>query len=233
MLPQTLPFFFLFSLAGPALALSYCASDGRPAPLVLVERFISADCGTCWTEPQAAAVPRGAMTLDWIVPGTGGEQAPLSAAAMRDAQARLQALQRAAPLGAETVSTAVARKGRRPLRVAHGLPFAGYLGASIEMKPAPPLAGDWAAYLVMVETIAAGSEETPIERHLVRNVLQLTWHGQPAPTPGSAGRFFESRPMGIPEGAHPERLAVIGWVQDDKGRVVAAAQSHCAADFGR
>jgi hypothetical protein len=33
--------------------------------------------------------------------------------------------------------------------------------------------------------------------------------------------------MSIPEGAKPERLRVVGWVEDARGRVVAAAQSRC------
>ena len=37
----------------------------------------------------------------------------------------------------------------------------------------------------------------------------------------------EMRPVRIPEGAKPERLRLVGWVQDAQGRVVAAAQSRC------
>ena len=37
----------------------------------------------------------------------------------------------------------------------------------------------------------------------------------------------EMRPVRIPEGAKPERLRLVGWVQDAQGRVVAAAQSLC------
>jgi hypothetical protein len=51
----------------------------------LVDRFISADCADCWTrQPALRAGPR-AVALDWIVPGTQQEDAPLSAAASRDA----------------------------------------------------------------------------------------------------------------------------------------------------
>ena len=34
--------------------------------------------------------------------------------------------------------------------------------------------------------------------------------------------------MNIPEGARPERLRVIGWVEDAQGRLLAVAQSRCA-----
>ena len=40
-------------------------------------------------------------------------------------------------------------------------------------------------------------------------------------------RLYESRPMSIPVGANPDRIKVIGWVEDAKGRVMAAAASQC------
>ena len=33
--------------------------------------------------------------------------------------------------------------------------------------------------------------------------------------------------MRVPEGAQAQRLRVVGWVQDEQGRVIAAAQSAC------
>jgi hypothetical protein len=33
--------------------------------------------------------------------------------------------------------------------------------------------------------------------------------------------------MSIPEGAKSARLRVVGWVEDGRGRIVAAAQSRC------
>ena len=35
------------------------------------------------------------------------------------------------------------------------------------------------------------------------------------------------RPLSIPPGTTPERLRVVGWVQDASGRVLTAAQSVC------
>ena len=35
--------------------------------------------------------------------------------------------------------------------------------------------------------------------------------------------------MNIAPAASPDRLRVIGWVEDEKGQVLAAAQSRCAA----
>ena len=34
--------------------------------------------------------------------------------------------------------------------------------------------------------------------------------------------------MNIPEGVRPERLRVIGWVEDAQGRVLGIAQTRCA-----
>ncbi|APW39235.1 hypothetical protein RD110_20120 [Rhodoferax koreense] len=229
-------------LASPfaAAAQSFCASDGQPAPSAIVERFISADCESCWA--TAGAKPAAnAMVLDWIVPGSRGDDAPLSAAATRDSLARLAALHQPPPgTAANTLTNTPVRRigGASRLRVAHGLPLAGYVGASIELKPVPARAeaAPWTAWLVLVETIAAGSEGTPVTRNLVRNVLVQDWNpAQAAPaaeTPAgtrSVPRLFESRPMGVAEGARPERLRVLGWVQDAQGRVFGAAQSKCIA----
>ncbi|MDZ4143737.1 MAG: hypothetical protein U1D29_04270, partial [Burkholderiales bacterium] len=115
------------------------------------------------------------------------------------------------------------------LRVAHGLPFAGYIGASIELQPARVRPGaELTAWLALVETIPAGTEGTPVERNLIRNLLMSPWNGDSLLSNDGEKRFFESRPMGVPEGANPDRLRVVGWVQDTKGRITHIAQSRCA-----
>ena len=78
-----------------ASAQSFCASDSQATPVALVERFISADCEACWSDPKTPAPAAQALTLDWIVPSEQGEAAPLSAAASRDARMRLESLGRA------------------------------------------------------------------------------------------------------------------------------------------
>lgn len=226
---------YLFCLATCALAQaqSFCASDGERTPVALVERFISADCEACWSDASAPKTTSGQLAIDWIVPSARGDDAPLSAAASRDALARLQALGRGAPARALTVTSPVAsaKAGAKalPLRVAHGLPFNDYIAASIEMKPAPAVAASspWTAWLVLVETIPAGQEGTPVTRNLTRNALESIWDKHSQLSESEQPRFFESRPMYIPPGAHPERLRVLGWVQDAHGHVLAAAQSRC------
>lgn len=203
---------------------SVCASDGQPVPVALLERFISADCATCWQDAATpVALPRQ-MAIDWIVPGAQGEDAPLSAAATRDALTRLAATAQTAPnSSAQTLVPVLPSPPRTTLRVAHGLPLNGYVGASISLQwgqAAKPPTQPLTAWLLLVEAVPAGTEGTPVPRHLARNLFMAEWR--------SSARWQASRVMGIPEGTDPTRLKVLGWVQDAEGRVIAAAQSRCA-----
>lgn len=212
-------------LAGPAArAQPFCSSDGQRPPSALLERFISADCEACWSQDHPRPAP-GELALDWIVPGSKGAEAPLSAAAIRDATWRLEALQRTGPATSDAVRHPV-QAARRGLRVSHGLPFNGYVGTSIELRSPEP--GRWSSWLLLVETIPAGVDGTPIERNLVRNALQSTWGGAGPLSTEELSRLYESRPMSIAEGAKPSRLRVVGWVEDGRGRMRAIAQSRCA-----
>ncbi len=227
----------LLALHAPHLAAqSSCSSDGVPRPVALLERFLSADCDSCWAD-KATPAPSAPSTvvLDWIVPGTQGDDAPLSAAATRDALARLAALGRTAP-AATDVNTAPVQgvKGSR-LRVSHGPAFNDYLGASIAFSPAPtrgapPVAGPDAGgfYLLLVESIPAGAEGSPVARHLVRNVYQRSLDNPQTLSKGERSGWRDSRPIYIPEGAKTDRLRLVGWVQDKDGRIIDAAQSRCA-----
>ncbi len=209
-----------------AHAQSSCDSDKHPRPMALVERFISADCESCWADPATPRAGRGELAVDWIVPGSKGDDAPLSAAASRDALIRLEALQRAAPAQADALKRRIASSSRK-LRVAHGLAFNGYIGASIELKPAA--SAPWKAWLLLVETVPAGTEGSPVERNLVRNVFQPAWDRAGPLSKNERRRLFESRPLSVPEGANPQRLRVVGLLEDARGQVVAAAASRCVA----
>lgn len=216
----------LTALSGAeARAQSFCSSDGQTQPARLLERFISADCSSCWADATERAGPNE-LALDWIVRGNKGDEAPLSAAASSDALIRLEALKRIAPTEVEAARHWV-QAPKRGLRVSHGLPFNGYLGTSIELKSPQP--GPWTAWLLLVETIPAGTEGTPVERNLVRNALQLAWGASAPLTRSESSRLYEARPMSIPDGAQPGRLRVVGWVEDGRGRIRAIAQSRCAA----
>ncbi|TFY97158.1 hypothetical protein [Ramlibacter humi] len=196
---------------------SSCSSDEQAAPVALLERFISADCGGCWAAKDAPAAKNGELALDWIVPGRKGDDAPLSAAATREAEDRLRALGHKAPQAADSVRTARAQPAGT-VRVAHGPVFNGYVGTSIQSLDAGK--GPFTGWLALVETLPAGTEGSPVERNLVRNLLQVPW---PAPP----GRRFEARPMSVPEGAHADRLRVVGWVQDARGVIRAISESRC------
>ena len=224
-------------LMGLALALaaagvqaqSSCSSDGQPRPSGLLERFINADCEPCWRAAETARPGRGELALDWVRPGSRGEDAPLSAVAVREALARLQALGLTRPLQ-DAASRRKARASGERLRVAHGLPFGGYIGASIELKPGR--GGPWQAWLLLVETLPPGTEGSPVARTLVRNVLQLNWDSRTPRSEIRPGSFYETRPMQIPTGADPARLRVVGWVEDTRGRVRGIAVSRCTSAPG-
>lgn len=216
-----------------AHAQSFCASDGQPRPTLLLERFINADCAGCWIDTATPALPRGGLVLDWVVPGNKGEDAPLAAVASRDALTRLEALRKEPETGqwqqTKPVAGAKVSEKRRAsayrLRVAHGLAFNGYVGVSIELKPLPAQSptrqdGPWTAWLALVEAVPLGTEGSPVDRQLVRNLLVVPWSRQQA-------GGLERRSMALPEGSNPERISLVAWVEDSRGRVQTAVQSRC------
>jgi hypothetical protein len=58
-------------------------------------------------------------------------------------------------------------------------------------------------------------------------MLQGTWDQRNTLSKLHRNKWAELRPMFFPEGAQPERLQTVGWVQDAQGRVVAVARSVC------
>lgn len=226
--------------SSPVQGQSFCSSDKQARPPALQERFINADCETCWRElPHPGTVPkgqRGSLVLDWVLPGSKGEDAPLSSVARLDALARLEALRQAPPTTQwqrlEAVAGSQVSEKRRAsayrLRVAHGVAFNGYVGVSIELKPLPQQSptrhdGPWTAWLALVESVPAGTEGSPVARQLVRNLLVVPWSRQQA-------GGLERRVMALPEGSNPERISLIGWVEDSRGRIQTAVQSACPAN---
>lgn len=206
-----------------------CASDGQPRPRALLERFINADCEACWGDAATPQPQAREVALDWVLPGSRGEDAPLSAVALREGLDRLADLRRPAPASADATRGPL-MAAARTLRVAHGLPVNGYVGTSIRLSPAGR--APWRAWLLLVETLPAGTEGSPVERHLVRAAFNPPWALRRAPTPAEQKALAETRPLRIPEGAQPDRLSVVGWVEDAQGRIRAIAQSRClpAAD---
>lgn len=213
------------------MAQTLCNSDGTPAPRVLQERFLDADCSGCWSGAAPVAAPGASpvaaprtVTLDWIVPSaTAADGAAMSAAALPEAQARLDALHRAAPSAQETLQASApvgtARAGA--LRVARGAVLADYVGVSIAWAPPRAAAGPVTAWLVLAEALPAGAEGSAVERLLVRGALTLRWQ------PKAGTKLSDARSMRVPETASPERLRMVGWVEDGSGRILAAAVSVC------
>jgi hypothetical protein len=209
-----------------AAQMSVCASDRQPRPVAVLERFINADCETCWRDAATPAAKRGEIALDWIVPGARGEDAPLSMGQNRDAPTRLAALGRAVPPQSDAVRTRVQATHR--VRVAHGIPFNDYLGTSIALTPGR--GGPWRAWLLLVEALPAGTEGSPVARNLVRNVFQPDWDGSRPLTRKELARLEEARAMQIHEGVQPSRLRVVGLVEDMQGRIRGIAASVCAPE---
>ena len=214
---------------GNVHAQSFCASDGQPRPTQVLERFINADCDSCWSDPATPKTGAGQLALDWVVPGSKGDDAPMSAIATRDALTRLESLKKPPPAASSAqVQQVLGMKGTT-LRVAHGLPLADYVGASIALKPIPASARgqNWTAWLALVETLPAGLEGSPVARNLVRNLFQAPWNVRKLLSKTEQSRFFDQRSMSIAPGVDASRLRVIGWVEDQNGQILAAAESQC------
>jgi hypothetical protein len=208
---------------------SVCSSDSQAQPQALFERFINADCETCWSDPNTPTAEPGALVLDWIVPSPLGDEAALSYAASRDALLRLESLRRNKPVTQESQRIGVTGWPSASLRVAHGMAFGGYLGASIALTLPVNDFVKWPvqAWLVLVETLPPGVADSPVSRNLARNVLQPSWNKRDALLISEQMSFKEMRALNIPDGANPQRLRVVGWVQDASGQIMIAAQSAC------
>ena len=203
-------------LAGRAL----CTSDDVPQPTLLLERFTSADCLVCWRDRNTPQGTPGTLALDWIVPGLKADGAALASDASDDAMDRLDYLRHPTPKRTEFVST---RREGDPLklRLAQGATFNDYVGTSMQLKDA----GDdvWHAWLLLVEKVPAGQDGSPIARNIVRKVFRPQW----ARVGRGSGELAETRSMQVPAGARPERLRLVGVLQDGRGRIRAISQTEC------
>ena len=208
----------LASAASPAQRLS-CSNDARPAPTALLERFMDADCPSCWRDAQAPRPPPGALVLDWVAPSDQGDEAALSAVALPEAAQRKQ------DLGlANTARRQLSRPiARQRVRVVQGFAFNGYLGATLAYRPRSTR--PYTAWMLLVEQLPAGTEGSAVARQLVRAAAEIR--------PGSLGgrplALSETRAFRVPEGANAEQLRVLAWVQDEHGRLLGLAQTHCPA----
>lgn len=183
----------------------------------MVERFIPADCATCWA--AAAPAPAGAWWLDWIVPGA--DDAPLAAAALADAAERLQ---RQGQASAGVMPHPARAQGLR-LSVGAGPAWQGYFGLQMRLQARgrAALPAGATGWLALVELLPAGSEANDGPRALVRSVAG------PLPLDGAtaARGLTHLRALRWPAGAQPERLQARAWIEDGRGRLLAMAANRC------
>jgi hypothetical protein len=201
------------------LPIAAACAQAQPAPCPpaatrLLQRFIPADCESCWHAAGEAALPARTWALDWVVPSPQGDAAPLSLAALPEAAERAQRA------GAQTQQDKTARAPR--LQVQGGPAWNGYFGLQLSVRGVPAPAGS-TGWLALVEQIPAGDEGTAIARQLVRSVAG------PLPLDGLSPRrpVQHLRALRVGEGAQPQRLVGIGWVEAADGRVLAVAQEAC------
>ncbi len=194
----------------------------QPAPRAVLERVFSAACDACWREAGTAA-PRGTLVLDWIAPAA--DDAPMAVAALPEA------LSRAAPrIDATTERRSVLP--RRPpvsVRVADGPAWNGYVGLQVTLTRTGTHLPGSVAYMALVERVPAGSEGTAIDRQLVRVLIGPL----PLDELATLRTVRHLRSVRLPEGAQPERLASIAWLESADGRMLAAAQSAAAGCVGK
>lgn len=208
----------------PLASQALCTSDTVPQPTAVLERFVSADCAACWRDKATPQPAAGTMAIDWVVPGAKGEAAPLSAVALQEATERLQVLGKPVPARSDAVF-GLRRGDPMALRLAQGDVFNDYVGTSLELKA--PGREAWQAWLLLVETLPAGTEGSPVARNLVRNVFRPDWTRVTERAPRQA-LLSEHRPMQVHEGARAERLRLVAILQDAHGRIRAISRTACS-----
>lgn len=207
--------------AGPAQAQGLsCSNDGAPAPRALLDRFMDADCSACWSDPRAPRPPRDTVALDWVLPSARGEDAVMSAVALPEALQRWQAL----GLQEDSDSRLTRRSANEPLRVVQGFALNGYLGAILSYRPRTTR--PYSAWMLLLEVLPAGAEGSAVPRQLVRAAVEI----RPGTQGGRPAALSDIRAFRIPDGAQPERLRVLAWVQDGQGRLRGLGQTHCVPD---
>jgi len=216
-------------LPAAALAQPVCNSDGQSVPSAVLERFISADCATCWQGPSAPTAAPGELVLDWIVPGRLGDEAPLSAAASRDALERLQDLGLSLTDTATHQRTKVRALDGTTLRLTHGPAVGNYVGVTMTLRlpAAAPLRWPVQMWLVLTEVLPAGTEHAAVPRNLARNTFQPIWNKGEMLLQSKYLETRDLRAMAMPEGTQPARVRLAGWVQDASGQVLVATQTVC------
>jgi hypothetical protein len=162
--------------------------------------------------------------LDWIVPSVRGEEAPLSPAAPDEAAARAR---RVLDTGANDERTVMHRTAaRKPiaarLTVASGPAFNGYFGVQLDGRGRAPAGSS--VWIALVESVAAGTDGTPVPRELVRTVA-----GPLQPRELQSGKPWRVlQALRWPETAKPDRLLARAWLERSDGSIALMAGERCA-----
>jgi hypothetical protein len=224
-------------ILGVALAtvgsLAFAAADDEPVEppdtcpattAAVTERFISADCASCWTDKATPLPNADQWLLDWIVPSARGDDAPLSPAAPAEARGRADRAIKKGSLGAKrgVVRQWPARSGAAtPLRVISGPAWNGYF--AVQVNGQGGVAEARAVWVALVESVPAGTDGSAVARQLVRTVA-----GPFAPTELKSGEPWELlHAMRWPDTAKPARLRARAWIEGNGGRIVAMAGERC------
>lgn len=210
-------------------AQSLCQSDENLQKLTLRERFISADCAPCWQEAGAQISHASMLTIDWIVPGRLGDDAPLSAAGLMESDERLGQLGLGPLYERAQVDTPIAHQAGLQLRLSFGVAIGGYRGLFAELQvqagtARPPQLELW---MLMLELVPAGTEGSRQDHWLVRNALQHLWRAQDFEESSGHAVASELRPMRMPDGMRAERMLAVAWVQSPQGQILATALAKC------
>jgi hypothetical protein len=206
-----------------------CAQEAPdPAPCArahaaVFERFISAECSTCWTDASTEAAPQDEWLLDWIVPSARGDDAPLSPAAPSESADRARRVLTTGVNDARTVAHRTLARSANPgrLTVAAGPAFHGYVGVQLDGSGRWP-AGT-SAWVALVESVNASTGGTPVPRQLVRTVAGP--FQPPELRSGKPWRVLQA--LRWPEISSSERLRARAWLERADGRIVAMAGERC------
>jgi len=206
---------------GTSLLLANAAGAASPAcrvtpPTRLVERFVPADCEGCWSGATPLPRPAGALVLDWITPA--GDDAPMASAALPEAARRAGRL----PAGRGGVRETRLHPSTAPLlRIVDGPAWNGYIGLRLIVTRHTGVPPGALAYAAVVEEVPAGSEGSPVERHLVRAMVGPMGLAELASEP----KVEHLRAVSVPAGSRVERLASVAWIEAPDGRVLTAMHS--------
>ena len=207
------------------------AKCGAPAPTLVVERYTSADCEACWraTPPGDGAKIKGQpFVLDWIVPSSHGDEAPLAPAALAEASQRLARSGALSPDETLTTRMPLPSHSALSLQVEQGPGWYGYMALRMKTSFASnrPLPSGLAAYLALVEAVPAGEEGSPVPRRVVRTLVgPMSLQGLAAGHP-----VEQLQATRLPQNGKPERLVAVGWVETAAGHVLAVGESCLAPE---